>query len=176
VLLAGLPASPAERPEVVSRQFAGSVEALIPRDRDINGARIPSGAVVNTTPAIYEALIEANVPAAAARRVAEAREADMTTHLATKQDLLQLEQQIDTRFAVVDARFVHGSRRSVRGGEEAIRRQDRRPEKRLDARIGAVAQSFGLKLKTLESPLVVKLGGRMTIHMGVMGTAIALLR
>lgn len=39
---------------------------------------------METSLAIYEALIQASVPAAAARRVAESLEKDMTSNLATK--------------------------------------------------------------------------------------------
>lgn len=44
----------------------------------------------NTPLALYEALLQANMPAPAARRAAEALEADMTQHLATKQDLAKM--------------------------------------------------------------------------------------
>lgn len=48
---------------------------------------------MQTSLAIYEALIQAKVPIDAARRVAErAWERDMTSMLATKQDLQHLEQ------------------------------------------------------------------------------------
>lgn len=44
----------------------------------------------DTPLALYEALRQAYVPAPAARRAAEALEADMTQHLATKQDLAKM--------------------------------------------------------------------------------------
>jgi hypothetical protein len=44
----------------------------------------------NTPLALYEALLQANMPAPAARGAAEALEADMTQHLATKQDLAKM--------------------------------------------------------------------------------------
>src|SRR6187200_3068735 len=54
---------------------------------------------------IYEALIQANVPPPAARRVAESLEKDMSSTLATKQDLHHLEQVMNSRFDALEARF-----------------------------------------------------------------------
>jgi hypothetical protein len=59
---------------------------------------------METSLAIYEALIQAHVPPPAARRVAESLEKDMTSNLATKQDLQHLEQLMTTRFDAVDIR------------------------------------------------------------------------
>ena len=61
---------------------------------------------METALAIYEALIQANVPAPAARRVAEALEKDMSSNLATKQDLRHLEQLMETRFEAADGRLL----------------------------------------------------------------------
>jgi len=61
---------------------------------------------VETALAIYEALIQANVPPPAARRVAEALEKDMSSNLATKQDLRHLEQLMETRFESADSRLL----------------------------------------------------------------------
>lgn len=122
---------------------------------------------MNTTLAIYEALIQANVPSTAARRVAEALESDMTSHLATKQDLLQLEQRIDARFVGVEGRFAAIDARFV-----AI---DTRFDA-VDARFDALEQRFDLKLQNLETRLVVKLGALMVVLFGVLGTALTLVR
>jgi hypothetical protein len=59
---------------------------------------------METALAIYEALIQANVPPPAARRVAHSLEKDMASNLATKQDLQHLEQLMTTRFDAVDIR------------------------------------------------------------------------
>jgi hypothetical protein len=67
-------------------------------DTAVQGAH---AAAMQSTLAIYEALLQANVPAPAARRVAEALESDMTTALATKQDLLALEQRLVGRVDVL---------------------------------------------------------------------------
>jgi len=61
---------------------------------------------VETALAIYEALIQANVPPPAARRVAEALEKDMSSNLATKQDLRHLEHLMETRFEAADSRLL----------------------------------------------------------------------
>lgn len=55
---------------------------------------------METSLAIHEALIQANVPPPAARRVAESLEKDMASSLATKQDL----QMIETRLEALESR------------------------------------------------------------------------
>jgi hypothetical protein len=59
---------------------------------------------MQTSLALYEALIQANVPVAAARRVAESLERDMTSSLATKQDLQHTEQLMAARFDALEGR------------------------------------------------------------------------
>ena len=90
---------------------------------------------METTLAIYEALIQANVPPPAARRVAESLEKDMTSSLATKQDL----ELMATRFEALEGRV-------------------------------------SLQLQNLETRLVAKLGGLITVLFGLAATALALLR
>jgi len=60
---------------------------------------------METSLAIYEALIQASVPPPAARRFAECLEKDMTSSLATKQDLAHLEQLMVTRLEALESRF-----------------------------------------------------------------------
>ena len=60
---------------------------------------------METALAIYEALLQANVPPPAARRVAESLEKDMTSNLATKQDLQHLDQMMQTRFEALESRM-----------------------------------------------------------------------
>ena len=59
---------------------------------------------METSLAIYEALIQASVPPPAARRVAECLEKDMTSSLATKQDLAYFEQLMATRLEALESR------------------------------------------------------------------------
>lgn len=112
---------------------------------------------MTTTLAIYEALIQANVPAPAARRAAEALEADMTQHLATKQDLAHWGELTSHRIDALDARL---SQR-IDG---------------LEARMESGFAAVDLKLQTLESRIVVKLGGLMTFLLAVAATSLALVR
>lgn len=60
---------------------------------------------METSLAIYEALIQASLPSPADRRVVECLEKDMTSRLATKQDLALLEQLIVTRLEALESRF-----------------------------------------------------------------------
>jgi hypothetical protein len=112
---------------------------------------------METALAIYEALIQANVPPPAARRVAESLEKDMTSTLATKQDLHQeiqgVRQEIQHLAQLMNARF------------EAV-----------DDRFEAFDIRFSLMLQNQESRIVVKLGVLMTVLFGLAGTALALLR
>lgn len=92
------------------------------------------------TLALYEALVQANVPQPAARRVVEALESDMNTSLATKQDVQLLEQ----RLAAVDARMLE--------------------------RFAASQRELDLKLAGLEARLLIKLGALMTALAGLLAT------
>lgn len=68
---------------------------------------------MNSSLALYEALLQANVPGPTARGVAEALERDMTTELATKQDfealstkLEALESRIDLKLHSLESRLL----------------------------------------------------------------------
>ena len=115
---------------------------------------------METALAIYEALIQANVPPPAARRVAESLEKDMSSTLATKQDLHHLGQLMNSRFDALEARF--GA---------------------IDSRFGAIGERFdaleerlSLRMQNLESRLVIKLGTLMTLLFGVASAVLALIR
>jgi hypothetical protein len=125
---------------------------------------------MTSTLAIYEALIQANVPPLAARRAAEALEADMTTHLATKQDVAHLGELLSVRIDGLEARFDRIDERFDRIDERFAR-----SEHATDARFAMAESRYDLKLQTLESRIVVKLGGLMTFLFGLSGAAVALL-
>ena len=108
---------------------------------------------METALAIYEALIQANVPPPAARRVAESLEKDMTSTLATKQDLQGVRQEIQHLAQLMNARF------------DAV-----------DDRFAAFDIRFSLMLQNQESRIVVKLGVLMTVLFGVAGAVLAVLR
>ena len=108
---------------------------------------------METALAIYEALIQANVSPPAARRVAESLEKDMTSNLATKQDL-------------------QGARQELQGVKQELQHF----EQRLTTRMDALESRVTLMLQNLESRIVVKLGVLMTVLFGVAGTALAVLR
>lgn len=115
---------------------------------------------MKTTIALYEALIQANIPASAARQVADTLEQDMTSVLATKQDLQQLElatrQDLQRLEQVMNLRF------------EAV-------DQLMAARFEAVDQRFVTLEKNLESRIVVKLGALMVTLFGLTLTALKLL-
>ena len=101
---------------------------------------------METSLALYEALVQANVPVAAARQVAESLERDMASSLATKQDLQHFEQVLQ------------------------------HSEQLMSARIDALESRTSLVLQNLESRLVIKLGALMTLLFGLAGTALTFLR
>jgi signal recognition particle GTPase len=101
---------------------------------------------METALAIYEALIQANVSPPAARRVAESLEKDMTSNLATKQDLQGVKQELQHFEQLMTTRFDS-----------------------LESRVT-------LMLQNQESRIVVKLGVLMTVLFGMAGTALAVLR
>lgn len=101
---------------------------------------------METSLAIYEALLQANVPAPAARRAAESLEKDMTTTLATKQDLQHLEGLTSARF---DA---------------------------LEDKLSLQMQNFELRIQALESRVVIRLSAVMVALVALAGTLLAFFR
>ncbi len=108
---------------------------------------------METALAIYEALIQANVSPPAARRVAETLEKDMSSNLATKQD-------------------IQGVRQEIQG----VRQELQHFEQLMTTRFDALDSRVSLTLQNQESRIVVKLGVLMTVLFGMAGTALALLR
>ena len=99
---------------------------------------------METSLAIYEVLIQATVPPPAARRVAECLERDMTSNLATKNDLLLVRQDLEHL------------------------------EQRMALRFEALESRFTLMNQTLESRVVFKLGALMVVLFGLAGTVLKL--
>ena len=54
---------------------------------------------------LYDALVSINVPSDKARAVVDAMERDMSTALATKQDLLLLKHEIEGRYTLLDQKI-----------------------------------------------------------------------
>lgn len=98
--------------------------------------------------ALYEALIQANVSQPAARRVVDVLEADMTSSLATRQDIALLDQRLT---ALIDQRVLALDERMVE-------------------RFAAARRELDLKLDGLETRLLVKLGVLVTALVGVLAT------
>jgi hypothetical protein len=105
---------------------------------------------METALAIYEALIQAHVPPPAARRVAESLERDMTSNLATKQDLQHLE---------------HLTKQDIQHLEQLM-----------ISRFDAVDVRVSLMLQNLESRIVVKLGVLITVLFGLAGAMLSVFR
>ena len=61
--------------------------------------------VLNYLYSLYDALVSISVPADKARAVVEAMEREMGTTLATKQDLLLLKQEIESRYTLLDQKL-----------------------------------------------------------------------
>jgi len=143
---------------------------------------------METSLAIYEALIQANVPTPAARRVAECLEKDMTSNLATKNDFLLLRQDIEhlsqsmaTRFSALEAR----SDARFEAVDTRFNSLDARFEARfeaIDTQFGAVGTRFEalesrlfLTIQNMETRLMVKLGTLMVVLFGLAGTLLKVL-
>jgi hypothetical protein len=132
---------------------------------------------MNTSLALYEALLQANVPAPAARRAAEALEADMTQHLATKQDLAhtnalmaksfevvnQRFETVDKRFEALDKRFDAVDERFEAVGKrfESVNQRFDVLDKSLDVRFSAFEEKFDSRLDQQATRIVKTLGGIM---------------
>ena len=143
---------------------------------------------METSLAIYEALIQANVPSPAARRVAECLEKDMTSNLATKNDFLLLRQDIEHLSQTMATRFAAFEARSD-ARFEAVDTRFNSLESRFEARFEAIDTQFGavgtrfealesrlfFTIQNMETRLMVKLGTLMVVLFGLAGTLLKLL-
>jgi hypothetical protein len=100
--------------------------------------------------------------------VAESLEKDMSSTLATRQDLHHLEQLMNSRFEALEARF--DARFEARFGAVDSRFAA------IDGRFDALEERFTLRMQNLESRLVIKLGTLMTLLFGVASAVLALIR
>lgn len=117
---------------------------------------------METSLAIYEALLQANVPAPAARRVAEALEKDMTSTLVTKQDLLATKQDLQH-----EVQMIHGR---IDALEERMSLRFQGLESTFDLKLSAM----GAKFESLESRLLLKLAGLIVVLVGTLNGLLTL--
>lgn len=122
---------------------------------------------IETALAIYEALIEANVPTLAARRVAESLERDMSANLATKQDLEPLRQ---------GKLHLHDRMSALEHGFEVLENRFESLDRRFESRSAELEQRVALMIQNVESRLLIKLGTLMTVLLGAAGGLLALVR
>jgi hypothetical protein len=115
---------------------------------------------MNTALAIYDALLQAGIGDAPARRVVEALEQDMTTLLATKQDLMLVKQDVQL----------------VRQDVLLLKQDLQHFDNLMVTRFEALESRVSLKMENLESKIVVKLGALMTLLFGVATAVQTLLR
>ncbi|HPF27639.1 MAG TPA: hypothetical protein P5528_00470 [Steroidobacteraceae bacterium] len=126
---------------------------------------------MKTTLAIYEALLQAQIPQLAARGVAEALERDMEALLATKTDLRLLSSEMARQFEKVWRNFDAMERRFERI-DERFEQMDKRFEQ-IDKRFAAIdarmrelldqnfARAMDERFHSVELRLTVKLGSIM---------------
>jgi hypothetical protein len=115
---------------------------------------------MNTVLAIYDALLQAGVPDAPARRVVEALEQDMATLLATKQDLVLIRQD----FQALRADFMHLEQLTTAKLSSLGERMDLR------------FQNLELRAQASESRIVIRLSVVMTMLFAAAGALLTMLR
>lgn len=115
---------------------------------------------MNTALAIYDALLQAGVADAPARRVVEALEQDMTTFLATKQDIQLVKQDFQ----------------ALRGDFQHLEQLTTERIDSLGARMDLRFQNMELLLQASESRVVVRLSVVMAAIVALTGTLLALVR
>jgi predicted nucleic acid-binding Zn-ribbon protein len=136
---------------------------------------------MKTTLAIYDALLQANIPNAAARGVAEALEKDMEAVLATKADLQLLTSQMERRFEQIEHRFAQLQQRFDQKFAELEQRFSQQfgqlePRfSRIDDRFGELEVHIGQRLESLELRMTVKLGSLMIAGFTVLAAVLKFL-
>lgn len=106
---------------------------------------------MKSTLAIYDAMLEAKVPASAARGVAEALEKDMEANLATKSDLNALRGEFQTLRSDLLAKF-----------------------ESLEASVSHRILTLDAKIERMELRMTVKLGSLLIIGIGALAAVIKL--
>ena len=91
---------------------------------------------------LYDALVSINVPSDKARAVVDAMERDVGTTLATKQDLLLIRQEIESRYTL------------------------------LSREIDSLRGEVGKDLEALRLSMTLRLGSMLVVGFGVMLTAL----
>jgi hypothetical protein len=120
---------------------------------------------------LYEALLQASVPATAARAVAEALETDMTSQLATKQDLLAVKQDVLTV-----KHDVLAVRQDIKHLEEKLEIRLGQFKEESDLRFGQFEENLEIRLAGSENRVVVKLGTLIVVLIGAAATLMTVLR
>lgn len=124
--------------------------------------------------AIYDALLEAGIAEAPARRIVEAFERDMATVLATKVDLFAVKE--DVALVRQDIGAVRQEIGAVRQEIVGLRGQFALLDNKIDAAEGRTLLRMENLESRLESRLFVKLGGLMAGLLSVAGTLLAIFR
>lgn len=115
---------------------------------------------MKSTLAIYDAMLEAKLPAAAARGVAEALERDMEAIVATKTDLQYLREHVS------------GEIRALKAEIQALKAE----MQALQAEFRALKVEMDSRFERLELRLTVKLGAFLAIAVGLIVTLQQVLR
>jgi hypothetical protein len=140
---------------------------------------------VNYLYSLYDALVSINVPSDKARAVVDAMERDMSTTLATKQDLLPLATREDllatkqdilllaTREDLLATKQDLGMLRRDMENRFALAEQQLRSEvSRLDQRIDTLGGQLERKIDALDLRMTVKLGSMLFIGFGLVIAAL----
>ncbi len=131
--------------------------------------------------AIYEALIQAEFPVAAARDAAEKLEKDMNTALAIRHDLQQMDARISHDVQRLDARIERLEEKldaSVQRLDEKIDSSFQLLDEKLGSLRGEMKAGFTLideRFVSLEQRIVTKLGALMVVLMTLTVGAIGVL-
>jgi len=115
---------------------------------------------MNTALAIYDALLQAGVADAPARRVVEALEQDMTTLLATKQDVLLVKQD----FVALRGDFLHLEQLTTAKIDSLAERMDLK------------FQNQDLRMQAMESRIVIRLSVVMAAMIATTGAVLTFIR
>ncbi len=129
---------------------------------------------MKSTLAIYDAMLEAKVSAAAARGVAEALERDMEAIVATKTDLQYLREQVSGEIHALKAELqaLKSDLHALKAELQALKSDLHA----LKAELQALKSEMDSRFERLELRLTVKLGAFLAIAVGLIVTLEQLLR
>lgn len=126
---------------------------------------------------LYDALVSIDVPSDKARAVVDAMERDMGTTLATKTDLLLLEQKLDARCSAIEQRLEttrDALQKEIGAMRDALQKEIGATRDTLQKDHESLRSSMQKDMELLRSAMTVRLGSMLMVGFTLLFAALEL--